>query len=517
MKKILAFLGAVTLCGGVSAVSPSAAEDGVVYGTMNIPYADFYRAEFFDSSNAYEVDAVSSATTSKWAMNEAGKLFEGTYNQANEDGTGKILGVTYPVAVSRDDLELLGSDNFSFTGIDYEPQAYKKVTVNNGKAEFSAVQDSTPVRLTGPLKLSTSTAWGDYLLEVDDRPEDMGAIYGAVVKTSSGKRYAMRHEENIWRGELAWSAGITTTEPHGNTLSYKNFESMMGETIDEVTFITLNGYYSAAADIYVPVKFSGGEISIENGNAGTSSTSFSVAGFPADYVKTYTADDSFSVKDDRISYTDVQPGSYKLSVNDANGKYASFSASFLLTSDAVPAVYRDGKIVKAENASDRDYANYMKNISKINVSGTDYSVSGRGAVKIIAEDGTIDFKAESRNGAVFDGTGNYEITLTATGYNTPLMFRTSSAGEEKPSVTEATDKPAQSPATTAVSAVTSSDSSSTVTSESGSKTTAAGGRTTSAASLASTPKTGDKGIISLIFAAAAMGAVAVFTRSKKSK
>ena len=57
-----------------------------------------------------------------------------------------------------------------------------------------------------------------------------------MIKTTDGKTYGMRHEENIWRGELAWSSGIVTTEPHGNTLSYKNFESLMGATINEVVF-----------------------------------------------------------------------------------------------------------------------------------------------------------------------------------------------------------------------------------------------------------------------------------------
>ena len=48
--------------------SANAADGDKVYGTMNIPYADFYAAEI---DNAYAVDAVSSATArTKWAMNE---------------------------------------------------------------------------------------------------------------------------------------------------------------------------------------------------------------------------------------------------------------------------------------------------------------------------------------------------------------------------------------------------------------------------------------------------------------
>lgn len=500
MKKALTLLSAIAVCGSMASVSfPASAEENLVYGTMNIPYADFYRAEFQDSSNAYEVDAVSSATTSKWKMNGEGQLFEGSYNSENEDGTGTILGVTYPVAISQADLNALGENNYSFAKADAIPSAYKSVTVADGKAEFSAVQDSTPTVFTGAAKLSTSTPWGDYLLDFENKPEDMGAIYGAIIKTTSGNRYPMRHEQNIWRGELAWSTGITTTEPHGNSLDYKDYKSMMGETIDEITFITLNGYYTVAADTYVPVKFAGSEISIENGNAGTSSTSLSVNGFPADYAKTYSIADNFAVTDDTISYTDAAAGTYTLNVSDANGKYASASASFTLTTDAMPAVYSDGKIIKAENAADEEYANYMKNISKVTVNGTDFSASGRGATKIILEDGTVDFKAESRNGAVFDGTGNYAITVNATGYNTPL---------------EITVK-AETPADTTTAAATTEKSNTTTTTAKSNSSSGNNSNSSSSNSQVASPKTGDTNAVAALgITALAMAGVAFVFRKK---
>ena len=71
---------------------------GIEYGTMNIPYAEFYKAEIDD---AYTVDAVSSATTKgKWGMNGEGEIVEGTYN----NGNGTILGVKFPVEVSSSDV-----------------------------------------------------------------------------------------------------------------------------------------------------------------------------------------------------------------------------------------------------------------------------------------------------------------------------------------------------------------------------------------------------------------------------
>lgn len=511
MKKALTLLSAIAVCGSMASVSLStSAEENLIYGTMNIPYADFYSAEFKDSSNAYEVDAVSSATTSKWAMNEEGKLFEGTYNQGNEDGTGTILGVTYPVAISQADLDALGVNNYSFAKSDVIPSAYKNVTVTDGKAVFSEVQDSTPTVFTGAAKLSTSTPWGDYLLDFENKPEDMGAIYGAIIKTTSGNRYAMRHEQNIWRGELAWSTGITTTEPHGNALDYEDYESMMGETIDEVTFITLNGYYTVAVEVYVPVKFTGSEISIENGNAGTSSTSLSVNGFPDDYAKTYSIADNFAVTDDSISYTDAFAGTYNLTVSDANGKYADASASFILTTDAMPAVYSDGKIIKAENASDEEFANFMKNISKVSVNGKDYSAAGRGAVKIISEDGSIDFTAKSRDAEVFDGSGNYAIKVTATGYNTPLEI---DIKKEEPVVTTTA---ADTEVTTTTTSKTTTDKAAITAKSTTTKATTKAGTTTTAASNSSSPKTGDTSAVpALCLTASALVGVAFVTRKKK--
>ena len=71
MKRINSIISAAVCTITLTAVpfSVSAAEEKV-YGTMNIPYADFYKAEIED---AYEVDAVSSATTKgKWGMNGKG-------------------------------------------------------------------------------------------------------------------------------------------------------------------------------------------------------------------------------------------------------------------------------------------------------------------------------------------------------------------------------------------------------------------------------------------------------------
>ena len=76
MKKKLIISIASAMAMAVSSIPFAASAEGeVIYGTMNIPYADFYSAEFGESANTYQVDAFSSATTSKWSKNNEGGLF----------------------------------------------------------------------------------------------------------------------------------------------------------------------------------------------------------------------------------------------------------------------------------------------------------------------------------------------------------------------------------------------------------------------------------------------------------
>lgn len=106
------------------------------------------------------------------------------------------------------------------------------------------------------------------------------------------------------------------------------------------------------------------------------------------------------------------------------GVYADVLADFLLTTDNMPAVYSDGAIVKSESGSDEDFANFLSNIATVSVNGTEYKASGKGSVKIINEDGTINYEEASKDANVFDGSGDYSIVVKSTGYNNTLEFTT---------------------------------------------------------------------------------------------
>ena len=397
LRKILC-VAMCTACLSGMAVTGASASEELIYGTMNIPYDKFYENE----NVGYEVDAVSSATTSKWKNTN---LVNGTYNSENADGSGTILGVTYNVALTQETLDSLGSDNYNFTPTDTTPQAYKVVTTENGDVDFSAVVAETAELSTVTATLSTSSKYGDYQITVDAinnnaGTSDIGTVYGVLLTTENGSSYAMRHLENIWRDDLSWSSGIKTTESHGNTLSYENFVELMGKTINKITYITDTGYHTVDTSLYVPYKFINTlEVAEADINVGT--TTFVEEGFPEAFNKTYSVENLEStVSENTINYTNATPGKYTLTVSDSTGVYADVTADFVLYTEDIPVAFDGTKLVIANDFSDSDFANYMSNISTVKVGETSYKASGKKSVKIIGEDGTINLTATSGDVAI---------------------------------------------------------------------------------------------------------------------
>lgn len=451
-KPLQAILCAALLTGALPIVS-AAAESDVVYGTMQIPYSDFYAAE----GVASDVDAVSSATTSKW-KNE--NLTAGTYSAESENGGGTIFGVVYPVAISKEALSELGENNYGFTELDSVPAAYKEVTVDNGAVSFSAVKGATAAIDGVTATITTDTRYGDYCIDAAvnnaNGTSDVGRIYGVILHTENGDAYGMRHLGNIWRDEIAWSSGFVTSEPHGNTLAYEDYVSLVGQTVTEITYITDSGYHTLATNLYVPVKFEN-ILTVSDSAITSSETAVSIAGFPEDYSKEYSVDGlNCTITDTSIAYQDALAGSYTLLVHDAAGKYADVKATFTLTTDAMPAAVSGTGLVKADGASDADYANFLKKISSVTVGENTYVASGKRGVKIIGEDGSIDAAAASRDNKVFAEDGTYAVSVAATGYTASLDFTVtvSNAAITSVSAAEATvvETPAQAEAETTTTA-----------------------------------------------------------------
>lgn len=418
------------------------------YVLMNIPYSEFYAAD-----QVAGADSVSSATKAKTRST----LVAGSYN-VNSDGTD-ITGITYPVKISdasvlknytqiTDDSKLsitvnmkgkeitteyngkdalFESASYSYYILSETPSYYKEATVNaDGSLSFSEVKGATAQKLSdASIDFTTNTRYGDYQLDVNGLPETVNTVYGVVISTKEGDNYGLRHLENIWKKtELAWSTGFVTTS-HGNTLDSKDYVKMMGQTINKITYYTDNGIYEIDADQYVPVKFNG-TIAAENADVESGKVNVTVEGLPDDYQAEYTVEglEDVQVKDGVLTYktTGAEIGKYTLKVSDKSGKYADLTTDFELTTEAVPVVFNSesAALVAAEGYAAEDVTSYVKNIKSVTVDGTEYAATGKHAVKIIKEDGTIDTTAapfkNAKNGQEF------KITVKATGYAKDCEF-----------------------------------------------------------------------------------------------
>ena len=262
--------------------------EGEAYVLMNIPYDDFYKAEL--KNNDVKVDTFTSATKQKTRSS----LAKGSYH-VNSDGSD-ITGVTFPVKVSdisvlkdkkqiKDNASvsittaikgkettteykgkdaLFESDSYSYYVLSEEPSYYKELTVGeDGSFTFSAIEGESAAPETKQVQaeFKTKSNYGDYQLKFDKTEfnsiinTDTDTVYGAVINTTDETTYGLCHLENIWKGyELAWSTGYTT-ESHGCHLNSEHFESMMGKTIDSVTYYASNGIYTLdIADVKVLAK-----------------------------------------------------------------------------------------------------------------------------------------------------------------------------------------------------------------------------------------------------------------------
>ena len=467
---------------GVAVVKADETNKGQdVYVLMNIPYADFYKAEL---NNTVKVDATTSATKAKTKST----LANGSYHA---DNTGEhISGITYPVKIKAgtdlskltkitDDSKvsitvnmkgkettteykgkdaLFESADYSYYVLSTAPAYYKELTVNEDGTYSFGKTTATEKTVEGAAieKFKTSSNYGDYQLNLNfDKVADRDQISGntkvlaAVITTTDGTQYGLRHVENIWKGtEFAWGTGFTT-QAHGCPISAEHYKSMMGKTIDAVTYYTENGVVKYDIDnTYVPVKFDTSTFKVENADVTSGSAKVTVPTLPEAYDAEYAVEGltNVSVENGTLKYdaTGVKPGQYTLNVTDKSSKYAPFSTSFTLTTDNVVAAYNNDvkapALVAAKDVQADDFANFVKNIQKVSVNGKEYAASGKGAVKLINADGTLVTTADA-----LKAEGTYNIVVTATGYNKTLEFTYTNKSDTtatKPSDVTTATKPA---------------------------------------------------------------------------
>ncbi len=420
------------------------------YVYMNIPYDKFYEAEV---SNDVAVDAYTSATKSKprsWglsagsyhadaaadAINGAVYAVEvpaGTdlsaYTEITEESS---LDITVTMRGQETTTTLTGSQvlfespDYSYYVIGTEaPANYKVLTVNeDGSFSFSAASGDVESK-EATAEFTTDSNYGDYELDLNIDKTDIGytedetaEVNAVVINTTDGTSYGLRTMENIWRvNELAWCTGFTSAV-HGSPTSSAHYVSMMGKTIDSVTYYTSKGIYTFdIEDTYVPKKVSEDEAKISVADAKVEAGETTVeATLPEDYSAVYAVSglEDAKVEDGLLTYAKTAvPGKYTLTASDSSKTYADLSASFILSTDTLPAKYdKESKaLTVAESGDASSFAYYLKGISSVSVDGKAYAASGRGSVTIINKDGSLNTEA-----APIAGEGSYELTVSATGY-----------------------------------------------------------------------------------------------------
>ena len=197
-----------------------------------------------------------------------------------------------------------------------------------------------------------------------------------------------------------------------------------------MTYYTSDGIYEIpVADLYVPKK-AGQTVSVADANLSAGEAELTFSNLPDNFNPEYKIDGlNFKVENGKIVFTNAKKGKYTLTVSDKNKNYADMTTTFILSVDSVPAAYNNDNenpaITKNADASDEEFADYIKNITSVSVNGKSYAASGRGAVKVINEDGSLKTDATP-----FAEGDTFEIVVTSTGYPEVKFTYTKNAQEE---------------------------------------------------------------------------------------
>ena len=451
------------------------------YVLMNIPYDEFYKADLNNNSVAVDATTSATKQKTRntlaagsYHADSEGEHINGVtfpvkvsddfydnnkdYTQITDDSKvdittnikGKVSTTTYEGKKA-----LFESADYSYYVLSEVPSYYKTATVGTDKKLSFGAVNGTKTQIASDkvkTKFKTKTKYGDYQLNLDGIKDAMGfedddVVYGVIVSTDDNTDYAMRHVENIWKTEeLAWSVGIVT-DSHGCTLSSEHYKSMVGRTIKNVTYYTSKGIFTLPVNYKVLEHAKDAAVEAENAAVSAGRANLDVA-LPGDFNAEYAVTDAkgnevkgFKVTEENLasavstyaaSYTrtkklvitypkDAENTEYTLTVSDKSDKYAPITTTFELYAEAVSAAYNNDatapKLVVADGASAAQFADFIGKIKSVNVNGKDYPATGKGAVKLIKEDGTIDTTQ-----APFAEGSSFEIKVSATGYKDELSF-----------------------------------------------------------------------------------------------
>lgn len=254
MKKLCAFMA----LSGVFMASVCCASEH--FATTNMTWPEFYSGETGETSaelSAQGLDAITTPTTKALGRFP---LLDGT---TDDNGTTLTGMKAVPVRMNDEVFAMLSKDaRYTFT--DETFSEYKDVNPDGSFAKMvSEITEASGAEVT--LLTGEDAKWGNYVLKIKGAKIDIGRrddkiarnFLGALLETSDGKIYAMRHDNNIWStaDDMAFCVNENYTEPHGKGImrQWKYTASLEGKTITKITFL-LNGLPDVVINCNISVK-----------------------------------------------------------------------------------------------------------------------------------------------------------------------------------------------------------------------------------------------------------------------
>lgn len=442
-----------------TASTEAVAINGMVYGTVNMSYADFYYGELNDISTVTEntplleaadpvnaagytgagqYDAVSSATTSK------SKRFETTYFEDVATGVN-ILGIGQVQIAIPEELyqntkaaidagKTCSNKLFDYVkNMTFSSQAFSEYKVLKADGTFSKMVSDTKEVTDAKAEITTDTRWGNYQINISNIDVANGQMLGVILETSDGKKYGMKHLENLWLKTAEMSFAVEPmTEPHGNTLTYQRYSDIQGKTISKITYLIKDG-----ADLVIPTnlfvkyllsdqyKLTASDVVTASGNLSSNIRLTSPA--DASYQISSLKFNNTVVDASLYSYTNgvltlnesCKPGTYTVTFTD--NKYEDISTTFTVVSKLEQKDLSISNNTLAIEGNAATLSEYINAITAVSVDGKNISGQNLGTA-IFNEDGTINFAASISNRGttttVFanGADGDYTLSITAAGY-----------------------------------------------------------------------------------------------------
>lgn len=218
------------------------------YAVTDMTWAEFYAGEIGDSATNLLSEGLDAVSTPTIAAAGSRKLFpqlsfdlhsSDKYSTKNET---LIYGVKAVHVRMSDSVYELMKDNARFKFVDSEFDEYKNV---NPDGSFGAMVSKKKTDTSAKVNLSSgaSATWGNYVLNISGLDITIGSgdtryWLGALVETTDGKIYGMRHDTNLWRTPDDIALSIKDfTEPHGVTRDGKYTSDLAGKTIKKITYL----------------------------------------------------------------------------------------------------------------------------------------------------------------------------------------------------------------------------------------------------------------------------------------